>query len=67
MRDVIITAIIFGLVPFVLRSPRLGAYVWVWLSMMVPHRLTYGFARTMPFSYVIALTVLVGFLFSKER
>lgn len=67
MRDVIAAVIIFGMVPFALRSPRFGAYVWVWLAMMVPHRLTYGFARTLPFSYAIALSVLVGFLFSKER
>lgn len=67
MRDILVTAIIFGLVPFVLRSPRLGAYVWVWLAMMIPHRMAYGFARTMPFSHVIALSLLIGFLFSKER
>ncbi len=67
MRDILVTAIIFGLVPFVLRSPRLGAYVWVWLAMMIPHRLAYGFARTMPFSHVIALSLLISFLFSKER
>ena len=27
MRDLVITAIVIGLLPFILRSPRLGAYV----------------------------------------
>ncbi len=67
MRDILITAIVFGLLPFILRSPRLGAYVWVWLSMMIPHRAAFGFAATMPFGQIVAISTLVAFLFSKER
>lgn len=67
MRDLLITAVVIGLIPFILRSPRLGAYVWAWLSMMNPHRLAYGFARSFPFAYIIALSTLVAFLFSKKE
>ncbi|SBT08838.1 Wzy family polymerase, exosortase system type 1 associated [Candidatus Accumulibacter aalborgensis] len=67
MRDILITAIIFGLLPFILRSPRLGVYVWAWLSLMLPHRAAFGFARTMPFGQVVAITTMVSFLFSRER
>lgn len=67
MRDILITAIVLGLLPFILRSPRLGAYVWAWLSLMNPHRGAFGFARHFPFAYLVALSTLVSFLFSRDR
>lgn len=67
MRDILITVVIFGFIPFIMRTPRLGAYVWAWLSLMNPHRATWGFASNFPFAYSVALSTLVGFLFSKER
>lgn len=67
MRDILITIIIFGLIPFVLRSPRVGAYVWAWLSMMNPHRAVFGFARNLPFSHMVAVSTLISFLLSRER
>lgn len=67
MRDVLITVIILGLIPFILGKPRLGAYVWAWLAMMIPHRLAYGFSQNLPFSYMVALATLAGLLFSRDR
>jgi probable O-glycosylation ligase (exosortase A-associated) len=67
MRDILITVVIVGLLPFILRSPRIGAYVWAWLSMMNPQRAAFGFSRVIPFSYMVALATLVGFLFSRDR
>lgn len=66
MRDYIITLIVFGSVPFILRSPMTGILVWSWLAYMNPHRLCWGFATTMPFAYVIALTILISILMSRE-
>ncbi len=66
MRDLLIAAIIFGLVPMVLRKPQVGIYLWCWISYMNPHRLAYGFAYSFPWAYVIALTTLSGLIFSKE-
>jgi putative inorganic carbon (HCO3(-)) transporter len=67
MRDLLITVVVIGLLPFILRSPRIGAYVWAWLSMMNPHRAAFGFARNFPFAYLVALSTLISFLFSRER
>ena len=67
MRDVILTAIVFGLVPFFFTNPVLGTYVWAWLGMMSPHRSTYGFAYDLPFAYIVAIATLVSFSFSKQR
>lgn len=66
MRDVIVAAIIFGLLPMVLRRPQVGIYLWCWISYMNPHRLAYGFAMTMPWAYMIAIATLMGLFFSKE-
>lgn len=67
MRDILITVIILCLLPFILRSPRFGTYVWAWLSMMIPHRAAFGFARTLPFGQMVAIATLVSFLLSRER
>lgn len=67
MRDIIITVVILGFVPFILRSPKIGAYVWAWLAMMNPQRAAYGFSRLIPFSHIVALATLVSLLFSRER
>lgn len=67
MRDILITASIVGLLPLIVWRAHYGAYAWAWISMMVPHRAAYGFARTMPFAQTVALTTLVCMLFSKDR
>lgn len=66
MRDIIVTSIIFGTLPFILWRPHIGVLVWTWLAFMNPHRLTWGFAYDMPFSMIVALVTLVSLLFSNE-
>ncbi len=66
MRDLFIAAVVFGLIPMVLRQPRVGVYLWCWISYMNPHRLAYGFALNFPWAYTIALATFTGMFFSKE-
>lgn len=66
MRDIIVTVIIFGLVPFILTRPWLGVLVWSWIGYMNPHRLTWGFAFSFPFASVIGAATLFAWLISKE-
>lgn len=66
MRDLIVTAIVLGSIPFILARPYLGILVWSWIGYMNPHRLAYGFANSMPFAQIIALVTVVAILFSKE-
>ena len=40
--------------------------MWCWLGFMNPHRLAWGFAVNFPFSQVVAITTLIGWLFSRE-
>ncbi|MDT8383053.1 MAG: putative O-glycosylation ligase, exosortase A system-associated [Gammaproteobacteria bacterium] len=67
MRDLIITLVIIGAVPFILMRPYIGVYVWSWLSYMNPHRFSWGFAYNMPFSAITAGALITGFLLTKDK
>ena len=60
MRDILVTAIVFGFLPRALVDPFVGIALWTWVSVMNPHRMTWGFAFNFPFAYVIAVTTLIG-------
>jgi probable O-glycosylation ligase (exosortase A-associated) len=66
MRDIAVTLVILGSLPFCVRWPHVGVLMWTWLAFMNPHRLTWGFAYNMQFAMFVALATLVGLLFSKE-
>lgn len=66
MRDILITLIVFGSLPSVLRAPVNGALMWVWISVMNPHTQGWGFATAFPFAQVIALTTMFSMLFTRE-
>ncbi|MFN2338581.1 MAG: putative O-glycosylation ligase, exosortase A system-associated [Gammaproteobacteria bacterium] len=66
MRDIAVTLVIFSLIPLILARPYIGVLVWSWLGYMNPHRLTWGFAYTMPFAMIVALATLTALLMSKE-
>lgn len=61
MRDVIITALVFGLLPFCFLRPYVGILVWSWLGYMNPHKLTWDFAYDFPFAEIVAIATLTGF------
>lgn len=67
MRDILLTLIVFSSLIFILQRPYIGILVWSWLSYMNPHRLTWGFAYTLPFAQVVAITLLIGMVFSRQK
>lgn len=67
MRDAIITLIVLGIVPWTIRQPYIGIMAWSWLGYMNPHRLCWSFAVNMPFAQIVAISLLIGLLFSKEE
>lgn len=66
MRDYLVTLLIFGSLPFILARPYIGVLVWSWISYMNPHRLTWSFAYDMPFAKIVAITLFVSLLFSRD-
>ena len=67
MRDLVITAVVFGFLLLVFTRPHIGVLLWAWISMMNPHRLAYGFAHDFPFGMIIALTTLGILPFTRRR
>ncbi len=67
MRDILVTVLVLGAIPWIISRPWIGVLVYTWLGLMNPHRLTYGFAYSFPFGSVIAIVTLVSMLFSKEK
>ena len=66
MRDIVITLIVFGSLPYILKRPWFGMVMWVWISVMNPHRLSWGFAYSYPFAAIIAGTTLVALVLTKD-
>lgn len=67
MRDILVTAIIFGALPFVFKRPWIGILLWTWLAYMNPHRQTWGFAFYFPFSMIVGLVTIGAYMFSNSR
>lgn len=67
MRDLLLTAFVFGALPFMVMRPSIGLLIWAWLGYMNPHRAAYGFAYSFPFVQVSAIATLLGIAFGKEK
>jgi len=67
MRDLIIVLIVFGMLPMVLMRPYIGIYLWYWIGLMNPHKLSYGFAFNFPFAQAIAIATLLAMFNKKYR
>ena len=60
MRDIIVILVFsFGALA-ALRRPYYGALLWVWIGVMNPHRLGWGFAYSLPFAVAAAAVTMLG-------
>jgi probable O-glycosylation ligase (exosortase A-associated) len=66
VRDILVTLIVFGLLPSVFKRPYVGVLMWVWISVMNPHTQGWGFATTFPFAAIIGGATMVSMVFSKD-
>lgn len=68
MRDIfLLSAVLILMVP-ALRRPQVGLLAWLWISIMNPHKLSYGFIYSLPILDGIAAVTLLSCLFNwKER
>lgn len=67
MRDIFITMIVLGMIPVTVLRPVAGVLIWTWLSLMSPHRLTWGFAYDYPFVQLIAMVTMASWALSSHR
>jgi putative inorganic carbon (hco3(-)) transporter len=66
VRDILITLGILGTIPYILKRPWLGALVALWISLMSPHRFSWGFAYSMPFVAIIVAATVAGMLANRS-
>jgi probable O-glycosylation ligase (exosortase A-associated) len=67
MRDLLIVAIVVVCALIALRRPWVGVLLWTWLSIMNPHRYSWGIAYDAPLAAMAAGSTLLGLLMTKER
>lgn len=67
MRDIAVTVVLAILAIISLGRPDIGVLTWTWVSMMNPHRLTWGFAYDLPVGMIVVLTTFIGLLFYKGQ
>jgi putative inorganic carbon (hco3(-)) transporter len=67
MRDIVMVAVFAYLLLRAMRETWIGALLWTWLSLMNPHRLTYGFAYSLPYAQITAITTLASILWSRGK
>lgn len=67
MRDIILSVILIGLLFPSIRWPWFGALAFAWISLMSPHRSTWGFAYAMPWAQMFALVTIAGVFWAKEK
>jgi probable O-glycosylation ligase (exosortase A-associated) len=67
VRDILVVSIVLLGAMAALRRPWIGVMLWTWVSLMNPHRQTWGFAYDMPVAAIAAGSTLIGLLITKDR
>ena len=67
MRDLLVLAIVIPAAIMALRRPWIGVLLWTWLSIMNPHRYSWGIAYEAPLAAVTAGCTVLGLLMTKDK
>lgn len=67
MRDILLLSIVLPWCVAAIRWPWTGVMLWTWLSIMNPHRYTYGVAYSAPLAALAVGCTVLGLLWTRER
>jgi putative inorganic carbon (hco3(-)) transporter len=67
MRDLLMLGLFMALIYKTFKDPMWGVLGWVWMGVMNPHRLAYGFAHDAPWSMVIALALFASLIVHRDK
>ena len=67
MRDILIVGLVLLGAIAAVRQAWMGVMLWTWLSIMNPHRFTYGFAYDAPVAMVAFCATVLGLLVTRDR
>ena len=66
MRDLVLAAVLLGLICYGCVHPWIGALTWTWISIMNPHSYSWTLS-SMPVAAAVAASTLIGILVSKDK
>jgi putative inorganic carbon (hco3(-)) transporter len=66
VRDIALAIVLAVLSPLGVLHPWIGVLLWSWVSLMSPHRMTYGFMYDAPVAMLTAIVTLIGLLVSRD-
>jgi len=66
MRDIVLGAILLGLICYAFVHPWVGALTWTWISIMNPHSYSWTL-NSMPIAAAVAISTLIGVLVTKDK
>ncbi len=67
MRDIFLISIVLIMAILALKRPWIGIMLWTWLSIMNPHRYTFGIAYSAPLAAIAVAVTMIGLMYTKER
>ena len=67
MRDLLVAAIVFGILPMIFKYPHYGVLLWSWIGYMNPHMLGWGFAANFPFALVVGAVTIAASIISRKK
>jgi len=67
VRDAVLFLAFLAIIPYIFKRPIVGALAYAVVSLMNPHRLTYGAAFDFPFAMLICVMTLASILISREK
>ncbi len=67
MRDILLTLVLVGGLPVGLARPFFGAMMFAWVSVMNPHRLTWGFAYGQQWALAYAAVTLTALFLHEPK
>lgn len=67
MRDWLLIGVLVAVLPFAARHTWIGVLLWNWVSLMNPHRLTFGFAYVTPFAAIAAGATFLSMLITRDK
>ncbi|EKU84014.1 putative inorganic carbon (HCO3(-)) transporter [Massilia sp. UYP32] len=66
MRDIILLFAFVAIIPYIFKRPVVGAMAYAVVSLMNPHRLSYGFTQNFAFAMYLSIITLVAVMVSRE-
>ena len=67
MRDLFLVSALIPILLFTFKRPQIGVLAWLWISVMNPHRLTYGFIYSFPLLDFIVLVTMFSCLINYKK